>query len=99
MLKRLSNLGATALLFALTAVPAYAAGSFDVRTALNNTINAVRIAFVLVLLAAAIYKFFRHALVQAILLVVVGGLVYAALDQNGSVLSSIGNGLLRLLGI
>lgn len=94
MFKRLSTFIATAALFAATALPAYA--EVDIDSTLTKGIGTVQKAFVLVLLVAAIYKFFRHALVQAILLVLIGGIVYAALDQ--SVLMAIGNGILRFIG-
>ncbi|MGB9848832.1 MAG: hypothetical protein ACPLSY_03260 [Moorellaceae bacterium] len=94
MLKRVSTFITTAALFILSAVPAYA--DVDIDATLGKGISTVQKAFVLVLLIAAIYKFFRHALVQAILLVLIGGLVYAALDQ--SVLTAIGNGILHFIG-
>jgi len=94
MLKRMWTFLAAAGLLAFSAAPAYAA--VDVMNTLTAGIQAVQKAFVLILLVAAIYKFFRHALVQAILLILIGGLVYAALDQN--VLQTIGDGLLHFIG-
>jgi len=84
-----------AFLLASTA-PAWAA---DLSDSVKGVIKLGRLALLAVLLFVAFRLFFGHQLVQAIVVLVIGALVYVALDPEATVLQTLGDALLKLLSL